>query len=261
MNATSCHAAARQGHSGVDSVAGPRDPGAQMLSALTLALGQLGDPRVLRILARSLAVTLVLFAGLATAGWYGLDAALARFGLGDGSFEGAGSLRGLVALAITLIGGWLLWRILALAVLQFYADEVVKAVEARHYPDRLASARELRWQAELALGMRGVLRALGYNLIALPFAAALLVTGVGTALVFWAVNAVLLGRELVEMVWVRHRSLEDKTLPLRAGERFALGGLVAALLAIPFANLLAPFLGAAMATHLVHRKGANGHAA
>ena len=42
---------------------------------------------------------------------------------------------------------------------------------------------------------------------------------------------------------------------------YAALALVAALLAIPFANLLAPFLGAAMATHLVHRKGANGHAA
>ena len=31
-----------------------------------------------------------------------------------------------------------------------------------------ASARDLGWQAELALGMRGVLRALGYNLVALP---------------------------------------------------------------------------------------------
>ena len=98
---------------------------------------------------------------------------------------------------LPLWAGWLLWATLELAALQFYADEVVKDVEARHYPDRLASARELRWQAELALGMRGVLRALGYNLIALPFAAALLVTGVGTALVFWGVNAVLLGRELV----------------------------------------------------------------
>jgi uncharacterized protein involved in cysteine biosynthesis len=232
-----------------------------MLSALALALGQLGDRRVLAILARSLGVTLVLFAILATLGWYGLDAAFAKFGLADARFEGAGSLRGLAALLLTLIGGWLLWRILALAVLQFYADDVVKAVEARHYPDRLASARTLGWQAELAVGMRGVLRALGYNLIALPFAVLLLVTGVGTALVFWAVNAVLLGRELTEMVWLRHRAPDAKALPLGPGERFVLGGLIAALLAIPFANLLAPFLGAAMATLLVHRKGVTGHAA
>jgi uncharacterized protein involved in cysteine biosynthesis len=34
--------------------------------------------------------------------------------------------------------------------------------------------------------------------------------------------------------------------------RFLLGGAIAALLAVPFANLLAPVLGAAAATHLVH---------
>ena len=34
----------------------------------------------------------------------------------------------------------------------------------------------------------------------------------------------------------------------------ALGGVVAALLMVPFANFLAPVLGAAAAAHLVHRK-------
>lgn len=261
MPATSRHAATRQVWCDIDSAARPSDPGRAMLSAFSLAIGQLGDPRILRILVRSLGITLALFAVLATLGWYGLDAAFARFGLTDGSFEGADSVRGIAALLITLIGGWLLWRILALAVLQFFADDIVKAVEARHYPERHAAARDLAWQAELAVGLRGVLRALGYNLIALPFAAVLLITGVGTALVFWAVNAVLVGRELIEMVWLRHREPLDKSLPIGAGARFALGGLIAALLAVPFANLLAPYIGAAMATHLVHRKGAAGHAA
>jgi uncharacterized protein involved in cysteine biosynthesis len=36
-------------------------------------------------------------------------------------------------------------------------------------------------------------------------------------------------------------------------DRALLGGAVAGLLTIPFVNLLAPLLGAAAATHLVHR--------
>jgi uncharacterized protein involved in cysteine biosynthesis len=80
----------------------------------------------------------------------------------------------------------------------------------------------------------------------------LLFTGIGPALVFWAVNAWLLGRELTEMVWLRHRPSPAARAPVGRMTRFLLGGAIAALLAVPFANLLAPVLGAAAATHLVH---------
>jgi uncharacterized protein involved in cysteine biosynthesis len=231
-----------------------------MIAAFALALGQLTDGRVLGILAKCLAITLALFALLGTLGWHGLDALLAWVGLSDGRFAGAGELRGVAAFALVIIGGWLLWRILALAVLQFFADEVVEAVEARHYPAALAAAHPLGWREELRVGLRAALRTAGYNLLALPLALVLLITGIGTALVFLAVNAVLLGRELTEMVWLRHRHEADAPLPLGRGERFVLGGIVAGLFAVPVANLLAPVIGAAMATHLVHRKRGIVHA-
>ena len=158
-----------------------------------------------------------------------------------------------------LLLGWLLWRILALAVLQFFADEVIEAVEARHYPQALANARKLPWREELAQGLRGGMRALGYNLAALPVALVLLVTGVGPALVFGGVNAVLLGRELTDLVWLRHRRDAAAKSPLASWERFVLGGLVTVWLTVPVVNLLAPLAGAAMATHLVHRKGVTSH--
>ena len=68
-----------------------------------------------------------------------------------------------------------------------------------------------------------------------------------------SVNAVLLGRELEDMVWLRHRQGADDLAPITRGQRFALGAIVAALMLVPFANLVAPVLGAASATHLVHR--------
>ena len=120
-----------------------------MIAAFALALGQLTDGRVLRILLKCFAVTLALFLVLGIAGWHGLDAVLAWSGLTDARFSGAGELRGIAAFALVAIGGWLLWRILALAVLQFFADEVVEAVEARHYPAAAASARALGWREDL----------------------------------------------------------------------------------------------------------------
>ena len=230
-----------------------------MMQALALSLRQLGDPRLLRLLVRSVVETLVLLLAVGAVAWWALDRGLGWAGFADAGFLGGG-LRGAIALVVVVIGGWLLWRVIALGVLQFHADDVVDIVEARHYPAALAEARPLGRRAAAAIALKGAARAIGWNLLVLPFALALLVTGVGTALLFWAVNAILLGRELTELVWLRQRH-RVAGMPLSAGQRFALGGIVAALLIVPFANLLAPFLGAAMATHLVNRKGVTTHAA
>ncbi|WP_336979055.1 EI24 domain-containing protein [Altererythrobacter fulvus] len=233
-----------------------------ILSAMLRALGQLADPRILRLLAKTVGVSLILFVILGWLGWIALDWLLAWAGLKDAAFTGAGGVRGVVSFAITLIAGWLLWRVIAMGVISFYADEAVLAVEARYYPDAAARARDLPVREQLTSSLAAVGRALIANLIVLPFALALLVTGVGTALLFWAVNAVLLGRELSDMVWLRHRHAEGAAAPLSRGERFVLGGATAALLAVPFANFLAPVLGAASAAHLVHgkEKASNGAA-
>ncbi len=186
---------------------------------------------------------------LGVAVWYGLAALLAHYGV-----AADGSLSALGAIVITIIGGWLLFRLVALAVVQFFADEVVEAVEARHYPSALATRRNLPFAQDLKASLRGLMRAVIANIVALPFAAILLVTGAGTAILFWAVNAWLLGRELTEMIWLRHRTPEESALPLSGLTRFALGGIVAAMLLVPFANLLAPVIGAAATAHLIHSR-------
>lgn len=223
-------------------------------SSLLLAVAQLTDRRVLRILLKSLLVSLALFAVLAVAAWFAFDALLARAGLGDNVFSGAGTLRELAALALALLGLWLLWRIVAMGVIQFYADDVVAAVEARHYPETQLTRRKIPVTEELSSALKAAGRALLANLIALPLAALLLFTAVGPAIAFWLVNAVLVGRELQDMVWRPHSRPGEKRAPLARSERFVLGGTVTALLAIPFANFLAPVIGAAGAAHMVHRK-------
>ncbi|ANY19070.1 CysZ-like protein [Tsuneonella dongtanensis] len=223
---------------------------AGVFSSFARALGQLGDGRVLRVLAKSMGVTLAIFAAIGFAAWRGAALAIERYA------AGWGEVGGLVALLLAVIGGWLLFRIVALAVLQFFADEVVRAVEVRFYPDEAANARDLPFAEDARNALGGLWRAVLVNALALPVALLLLVTGVGTAILFWAVNAWLLGRELMDMVWLRHRTSPEDAPPLSGLTRFALGGIVAGMLLVPFINLLAPVLGAATATHLVHsRKG------
>ena len=225
-------------------------------SSLLLALGQLAERRVLAILLKTLAVSLVLFAGVAWGGWYALQALFDWIGIGSGPFNyDTDLMRTIAALVVMLLGLWLAWRIVALAVINFFADEIVQAVEIRHYPVAAEQARDLPVSEQLSTSLRAALRALLVNLAALPFALILLYTGIGTALLFWAVNAALLGRELQDMVWLRHRQGKADPAPVRGFERFALGGVVAVLLTVPIVNLLAPILGAAAATHLIHRKG------
>ncbi|GAA4642335.1 EI24 domain-containing protein [Pontixanthobacter gangjinensis] len=221
-------------------------------TALTLALAQLTDPRIIRVLSKTILVTLAIFAGAGFALWLALDRYLVGW-IGESSEE----LGAIVAIVVVLLGGWLLFRIVALAVLQFFADKVIMAVEARHYPDLVQHARSIPWREELANSARGVVRTLLANGAALIVAIPLFFTAIGPAIVFWAVNGWLLGRELQDMVWLRHRASAQDTQPLSLATRFLFGGIIAALLAVPFLNLLAPIIGAAGATHLVHRRHGN----
>ena len=153
-----------------------------------------------------------------------------------------GGLGALAAAAGTLVAGWFLFRVVALFVLQFHADEVVRAVEARHYPQSANAARQLGFGEEMGHALRSLGRTLLANVLALPVAGLLLATGLGAAAVFVAVNALLVGRELQDAVWLRYRDQAGERAPLGAGTRFLLGLVVVGVLAIPFLNLLAPIL-------------------
>lgn len=220
--------------------------------ALALSFGQLGDRAIIAVLVKSLAITLAIFVGLA----FALNAALPA--LLSGWLDLGGDVYVVLTIFIFVIVAWLLFRLVALAVLQFFADDVVRAVEAKHYPG-MHDVAGLPFRTELANSLRSTGRAILVNALAAPIALLLLVTGIGAAAVFWLANAVLLGRELQDMVWLRHRSDAGEARPMSGLSRFALGGAIAAMLAVPFLNLLAPVIGAAAATHMVHR-GRNAHA-
>ncbi len=220
----------------------------EIIRALTLSFGQLGDRRILAVLAKVVTLTLAIFLALGSVLYAWLQSALATY---DNPV--AGEIGALFAVLLTLIGGWLLFRIVALAVMQFFADEVVRAVEAKHYPGQAGLMRALPFRRELRNSLRGTVRALLANLLALPVALALLFTAIGPAVLFGLVNAILLGRELQDMVWLRHPDYAEDRAPIGKLARFLLGATTVALLSIPFVNFLAPIIGAASATHLVHR--------
>ena len=221
-----------------------------MLRALSLSIGQLGDPAILRVLVKSLLVTLALFAGLGAALYFGLRAAFeALVGI-----EFGGSLAGVATVVLLVLGAWLLFRVVAIAVIGLFGDEVVAAVEARHYPAAHAAARPVGMARSMRMAIGSAGRAVAANLLMVPVYIALLFTAIGPAIAFFLVNALLLGRDLGEMVANRH--MDDATVrgwrTATRGRRFALGLAGTGLFVVPLLNLFAPILGASMATHLFH---------
>jgi len=215
-----------------------------MIRAFFLSLGQLGDPPVLRVFVKSMAVTLLVFAGLGVGLWW-----VSRSLLGTDGIAAA------LALAGTILALWLLFRAVAIAVVGIFADDIVAAVEARHYPAALAVARPVPFSRGLGMGLMSAARVVGVNLLMLPVYIALLVTGVGTAAAFFLVNGWLLGRDLGDMVAARHMdaaAMRGWRATTRT-QRFLLGLANTGLFVVPVLNIAAPVLGAAMATHFFHR--------
>ncbi|GGE89363.1 EI24 domain-containing protein [Sphingomonas prati] len=226
-----------------------------MIAALLLSIRQLGDRAILRVLGLSLLVTLMLFAGVG----YALHAlivgsdscvAVASYELCTRDLGTVGTLLFLV------VAVWLLFPAIAIGVIGAFSDEIVAAVERRHYPAAATAARAPGWARGAVMGLRSALRLLGYNLLAAPFYIVLLVTGIGPLLLVVAVNGFALSRDLWEMVAVRHLppAAIKPELGTTRGVRLPLGLVAAVLFVVPVVNLLAPVLGAAMATHLYHRR-------
>jgi CysZ protein len=215
-----------------------------MLRAIPLAFDSLSDKRVILVLAKVTALTLAAFVVFGIALWFGVDWLFEHYGLNDD-----GGLSAIISLVILLFAGWVLFRSAAVAFTWVFADDIIDAVEDRHYPFAAVQGQRPTFGKAARMGLRSVARAIGYNLLALPVYLILLVTGVGTALAFLVVNGYLMGRDLEDMLIVRHGA--DK-VGLGAIRRFVLGlGSVAAML-IPLVQFIVPVLATATAVHMAH---------
>jgi uncharacterized protein involved in cysteine biosynthesis len=224
-----------------------------MLNAFSLSLRQLGDRPILAVLIKSVLLTLLVFAlAAALVGWLLTGTNPCAIGPLDGECTIGGGAGTALALALGAASLWFLFPAVAIGVLGIFGDDVVAAVETRHYPAAAAAARPPSLAEGMALGLRSAGRIVLWNLLAVPVYILLLFTGIGPFLLFFAINAIALGRDLGEMVAARRRRGPELQAWLAAtrGRRAALGLVVTFLFMIPFANLLAPVIGAAMATHL-----------
>lgn len=211
-----------------------------MFSAIAKTLGQLNDPPIRRVIGKTLGLAIlgfilfVVFVYLLIdwlAGLSGWLQPLAEFG-------------GVVG---AILVAWLLFPSVAAAIAGIFADEVIDAVEAKHYP-QLPPGRPVPIMAAVLDGLKLAAIAVIANILALPF---LLVFPI-YVLITWGVNGWLLGREYFEMVAFRRMDRASAhDLHRRHNRTFTIAGvMIAVCLTIPFVNLVAPVLGAAFMVHV-----------
>lgn len=215
-----------------------------MIHALMLSFQSLSDQRVVRLLAKVILWTFVAVAIFGVGVWFALHQLFLWLELGDGGFWS-----GLLSLAIIMLSGILLFRAIAVAITWVFADDIIDAVEDRHYPEHAKTGVRPNFAKGLQMGMRSVIRVIAYNMLALPLYILLLVTGVGTAIAFLLINAFLMGRDLEDMLVARHGKDRGS---IRKLPRMLLGLLATAAMMIPFVNFFVPVLATATAVHMVH---------
>lgn len=209
-----------------------------------LSFQSLSDQRVVRLLAKVVLLTLVAFAILGVGLWFAVQQLFLWLNVGDG-----GVWSGLLSVAIIALSGVLLFRVIAVAITWVFADDIIDAVEDRHYPQHAQTGVRPNLATGLKMGLRSVIRVISYNVLALPIYILLLVTGVGTAIAFLLINAILMGRDLEDMLVARHGNNHGS---IRKLPRLLLGLLATAAMMIPFVNFFVPVLATAMAVHMVN---------
>ena len=181
---------------------------------------------------------------LGVAMWFALDWLFEWLNIENGEY-----LSTFLSLAIIPISAFLLFRVVAVAITWIFADDIIDAVEDRYYPQKAAFGKRPGVGAGMHMALRSIARVVGYNLLALPLYILLLVTGVGTAIAFMLINALLLGKDLEDMLIARHGASQGSIQKL---PRLLLGFIGTVGMLIPFFNLLVPVLATAMAVHMVH---------
>jgi CysZ protein len=211
-----------------------------LLSSALKSISSIFAPGMFRIFILSLAVTIgalwLFFLGAS-----GFSFWLAHV-FDNGWIAAIGSLgSGMLA--------WFLFPAVMPIIINFFDDRIASTIERRDYP--YAAPKQPDFWPELRHDAKFSLMAIALNLLALPLYLIPLVN----AFVFFILNGYLLGREFFTMVAKRFMPVSEAVaLRKRHSSTVLIAGMLLVLCAItPVVNLVAPFWGIALMTHLYHR--------
>ncbi len=223
-----------------------------IFAAFGKAVGQMGDPRFVRVLGLGIALT----TGMLIAVYLGFLWLLGLFGPDTITLPWVGPVGGIdtaigIGGAIMMIAASIFLMVpVASAFSGIFLDSVADAVEASHYPT-LPPANALPLVDTLISSLK-----MFFLLVVMNFGALMLFiwTGPLAPILFWAMNGYLLGREYFTLAAERRlgRVAAAALRKRHSATIWFAGILMAAPLSFPLINLLIPVLGAATFTHLFH---------
>ena len=215
-------------------------------------MGQLSDPRFLRVVWQGVALALgllvavfVVLLGLLE-WWVPGQIALPFIGPIGGIGWAAGIGLGVLMLAASVF----LMGPVASAFSALFLEQVAEAVEVVHYPGPPGRTLGIWEGLAEGVGLLALMVVINGVALALSF-----VLGPFGPVLFWAANGWLLGREYFLLAALRHMG-RDQARALMArhmGQVWLAGTLMAAPLSLPLISLFVPVLGAATFTHLFQR--------
>lgn len=215
-----------------------------LASALSRTATQIVSPPFRFVLWKSLGLTLVLFVAL----WFALEALAMPF-LGPvlGPYPWVATALGWLLGAGLVVGAGFLLAPVSSVFAGLFLDEIAETVERTFYAAD-PPGRALPLARSLAIAGKFLGLVIAANLVALVL---VLVLGLGV-IVFFVVNGYLLGREYFQFAALRHvdRTTADRLRGENEGTVFLGGLMIAALLAVPLANLLTPLFAAALMVHV-----------
>lgn len=220
------------------------------ISDFALAFGVMREPFAWAVMMLGLVGSLLLFAAIAGLAWWALGSMeWTRSGWLAGTRWDEWLLGGMGTLVVLVIG-WFTFPLVVTSVAGMFLEPLADRIERRHYPEA-PMPRHLSVAEQIRSSLRMLLRALGWNLLAVP----VYFIPVVNVIVYAALNAFLLSREYFQVVALRHVTLEEtRAIYQNHRGRMFRGGLVLALMfVIPGLNLCAPLLATAWMVHRVWR--------
>lgn len=219
----------------------------KIITATAKSFQSILTPGMLSIFIKSLLITLVaLIIFMATFG-YGI-AHLTQY-LPWGSSELFKEVLPFVLFFGAWLFAWMLFPAVLPLIIHFFDDAIIEIVERENYPPVMRGENWPFWQ-EVRHDISFIIKAIFLNILVLP----LYLIPVLNLIIFYALNGYLIGNEFFMTVARRHFNLEIATSVRKqnSGVVFISGVLITFLTTIPIVNLLSPFLGVALMTHLFH---------
>lgn len=215
-----------------------------IISAYFKGFGQLSDPKTRSVIMKSIGGSVFVFICLYFFLHFILKAtAFVAIGWLEFVFDTIAQF-GVMALT------WFLFPAVVTAVGSLLLEHVVKAVEARHYPDH-EIAQSQKFNQSLMPAIKFLGTTIGYNLLILPL---FVVPPLWPLIpfIYLCLNGYLLSREYFELVAHRRLTSEDaRAMHARWKTPLFLAGIgFAFMLTVPLLNLIAPVIATATMVHM-----------